>query len=196
MTAEKLAIAVFSALALIAPAAPIYPAADDVISLRWDDLMPPGEEERLSEIYREFYEDLDERLSEQTPQVPLAEAEGYGAIKEGGALDSMPQLGTFNTVADLDGKRVRIPGYIVPLDLASRGSVREFLLVPYFGACIHTPPPPPNQIVYVTAAIPLKDADIWEPYWVQGLMRTETVETETGDAAYAISLERLDRFRG
>ena len=53
-------------------------------------------------------------------------------------------------MASLDGKRVQIGGYVVPLDFdATR--VKEFLLVPFVGACIHVPPPPPNQIVYVKA---------------------------------------------
>ncbi|MBI2319708.1 MAG: DUF3299 domain-containing protein, partial [Betaproteobacteria bacterium] len=51
-------------------------------------------------------------------------------------------------VASLNGARIRIPGFIVPLE-NSRGQITEFLLVPYFGACIHTPPPPSNQIIHV-----------------------------------------------
>jgi hypothetical protein len=49
---------------------------------------------------------------------------------------------------DLQGTKVRLPGYVVPLEY-SQGAIREFLLVPYFGACIHSPPPPANQIVLV-----------------------------------------------
>jgi hypothetical protein len=49
---------------------------------------------------------------------------------------------------ELDGVAIRLPGYLVPLDESGNG-IKEFLLVPYFGACIHTPPPPANQIVLV-----------------------------------------------
>ena len=56
---------------------------------------------------------------------------------------------------ELNGCEVRLPGYLVPLE-GQAGEWKEFLLVPYFGACIHSPPPPANQIVHVKAAIPAK----------------------------------------
>ena len=59
-------------------------------------------------------------------------------------------------VKALDGQQVRLPGYIVPLEVSEEGRVTEFLLVPYFGACIHVPPPPPNQIVHVTSELGVK----------------------------------------
>ncbi len=67
----------------------------------------------------------------------------------------------------LDGKIVKIPGYIVPLDYSGTG-VTEFMLVPYVGACIHVPPPPPNQLVYVTTDKPWDTMTLWEPVWVTG----------------------------
>jgi len=54
-----------------------------------------------------------------------------------------------SVVKELNGQKVSIPGYLLPLEITG-SSVTEFLLVPYFGACIHAPPPPPNQIVHVT----------------------------------------------
>lgn len=54
-------------------------------------------------------------------------------------------------VKALDGQNIRLPGYIVPLEVSEEGRTTEFLLVPYFGACIHVPPPPSNQIVHVKA---------------------------------------------
>ena len=54
------------------------------------------------------------------------------------------QWATAPTNAALDGVRARIPGYVVPLESSAAGHL-EFLLVPYFGACIHTPPPPPTR---------------------------------------------------
>ena len=60
-------------------------------------------------------------------------------------------------VPELDGKRVRIGGYVVPLDFEAT-NVKEFLLVPFVGACIHVPPPPPNQIIYVKSAKGLRRA--------------------------------------
>ena len=56
-------------------------------------------------------------------------------------------------VTQLDGQLIRLPGYIVPLEVNEEGRTTEFLLVPYFGACIHVPPPPSNQIVHVTSKV-------------------------------------------
>ena len=73
----------------------------------------------------------------------------------------------------LDGKPVRIPGYLLPLEFDG-DQVTEFLLVPYVGACIHTPPPPPNQIVHVkTEEAYTLDGGLYTPVWVSGLMKTE-----------------------
>ncbi len=67
----------------------------------------------------------------------------------------------------LDGMRVRIPGYALPLDFEGT-EIREFLLVPYVGACIHTPPPPPNQIVFVTPDRPFESQGLFSPVWIEG----------------------------
>jgi len=73
----------------------------------------------------------------------------------------------------LDGIPVRIPGYLLPLEFVG-DKVTEFLLVPYVGACIHTPPPPPNQIVHVkTEEAYTTDGGLYTPVWVNGLMKTE-----------------------
>ena len=74
---------------------------------------------------------------------------------------------------DLDGRKVRIPGYVLPLDFNGQ-SVHEFLLVPYVGACIHTPPPPMNQIVYVKASAGFENKGMYEPVWVEGTMSTRS----------------------
>ncbi len=168
--------------------------------LAWDDLMPDGEFEVLEQLYADYYAELEERWA-NAEQVSLSQAgqqasieDGFAAIAEGSALDAMPQIGTFNVVEELDGLTVRMPGYVVPLDFAESGTFSEFLLVPYFGACIHSPPPPPNQIVYVTAEPAAKIDDIWLPVWVEGVMTTETNENDTGSAAYTIALSDLEMY--
>src|SRR5690606_3286544 len=102
--------------------------------------------------------------------------------------------GTFNTVAALNNLDVRIPGFIVPLDFRADKKYREFLLVPYFGACLHTPPPPPNQIVYVRTGEPVTITDIWSPVWVEGVMKTQRHENDIGSAAYTLSLKKLSLY--
>jgi hypothetical protein len=72
-------------------------------------------------------------------------------------------------VDDLHGQQVRMPGYALPLEFSGT-RITEFLLVPWVGACIHTPPPPPNQIVYVKLEKGIENAGQFKPVWVTGEM--------------------------
>jgi hypothetical protein len=92
-----------------------------------------------------------------------------------------------------DGKRIRMPGYTVPLDI-SGPETHEFLLVPYVGACIHVPPPPPNQIVYVTSVAPVDLGDMFDPVWVTGTMRARALSVEIADVGYHIEAESVTPY--
>lgn len=83
----------------------------------------------------------------------------------------------------LDGQEARIPGFLVPLEMDA-DAVSEFFLVPYFGACIHTPPPPANQIVHVVLDEAIPFDNIYEPYWIQGTLSVTRTETDIGTAGY------------
>jgi len=74
--------------------------------------------------------------------------------------------------ASLDGQTVRIPGYLLPLETEGL-AVREFLLVPFVGACIHVPPPPANQMVYVKLDQPYESEALFEAVWVEGVLSTD-----------------------
>nr|WP_296258293.1 MULTISPECIES: DUF3299 domain-containing protein [unclassified Pseudomonas] len=94
-------------------------------------------------------------------------------------------------VKSLDGERVRLPGYIVPLEVSEEGRVTEFLLVPYFGACIHVPPPPPNQIVHVTSGLGVKVDELYQPYWIEGPMQVKSSTSELADAGYQMEADKI-----
>ena len=179
-------------LLFVAPFAIADANETETLEIMWEDLMPEGEEERLVELYNEFYEELEAQWA-NAEQMSLSEAGAMG-IEEGSAADFMPQIGTFNTVAELDGASIRMPGYIVPLAFDERETYTEFLLVPYFGACLHSPPPPPNQIVYVTANPAVEIKSIYDPVWTEGVLSAETNENETGDAAYTLTLSKLEPY--
>ena len=83
---------------------------------------------------------------------------------------------------ELDGKRVRIAGYTTPVGFGE-GETR-FLLVPELGACIHVPPPPPNQIVYVEKAE--GEPEMFAPVWVTGTLKAEPVATVLADVGYQL----------
>ena len=88
---------------------------------------------------------------------------------------------------ELDSTMMRLPGFIAPLEYTG-DLITEFLLVPYFGACIHVPPPPPNQTVLVKMAegtgIPTEDS--FDPVWVLGLLTAQSTTTELADAGYYV----------
>ncbi len=94
-------------------------------------------------------------------------------------------------LAALEGKLVKVPGFTVPLeDFAS--SATEFLLVPYVGACIHTPPPPPNQLVYIEMDEGKRaKMDGWNPVWVEGVLSIEMTESVYGYVGFTITGQRV-----
>jgi uncharacterized protein len=97
-------------------------------------------------------------------------------------------------VEALDGQRVRLPGFVVPLEYDDK-QVSEFLLVPYFGACIHTPPPPSNQIVHVTTGgFGPSPEQLWDPVWVSGTMFTSHISSELGDAGYRMDALTIEPY--
>ncbi len=109
------------------------------------------------------------------------------------AMEALQKMRAAWDIAPVDpsmnGMRVRIPGFIVPLD-AERGKVKQFLLVPYFGGCLHTPPPPANQIIDVTAAQALK-MQAMDAVWVTGVLETKRTDTSMGSAGYSMTAVKV-----
>lgn len=97
-------------------------------------------------------------------------------------------------VPALDGERMRIAGFMVPLE-TRQGSVSEFLLVPYFGACIHTPPPPANQIIHVRTARPYKTEHGMDAVWVHGTLEAAPARTDLGHAGYRMQAEHITPYK-
>jgi hypothetical protein len=100
------------------------------------------------------------------------------------------------TLRKLNGVVVRIPGFMVPLeDMETR--VTEFLLVPYFGACIHTPPPPPNQMAHVLMQRNQDvEVNLWDPIWIVGKLTIENVESPYGMVGFQVTGERILPYDG
>ena len=94
----------------------------------------------------------------------------------------------------MDGAAIRIPGYVVPLEQGP-GGVREFLLVPYFGACIHTPPPPSNQILRVTAASPIQNLHTMDNVWVSGRLKAATSDSPMGRSSYSMQIDAIEPYK-
>jgi hypothetical protein len=117
----------------------------------------------------------------------------HGPLGEGGPPAVQKQTTTLNK--DLDGATVRLPGFVVPIGPTKNGTISEFFLVPYIGACIHVPPPPPNQMVYVVSAGGIAADAVHEAYWVTGKMRVENRTTPLGTAAYAVTASKVELYQ-
>jgi hypothetical protein len=109
---------------------------------------------------------------------------------------SMMQLGVNAPIVEsLDGKLVKIPGFVVPLE-GDDDSTTEFLLVPYFGACIHVPPPPANQIVYVKFSTGVPIHNIQDAVWVTGTLATKGWQGDLATVGYSLTGIKISPYDG
>ena len=141
----------------------------------WDDLMP--KEYSGDAIVAKYKEQLD-KFEDSDSMSPEADALYKKITKE---MSNAPVNEAINH------KHIKLPGFIAPLT-QHNGVITEFLLVPYFGACIHTPPPPINQTVLVKTAPNhgIKTEDSFGAIWVSGKMEIENKKTDIGEAGYRI----------
>jgi hypothetical protein len=101
------------------------------------------------------------------------------------------QFGSFKTVAALERRSVALPGYVVPLDTDDQGRMTAFFFVPSMGACIHVPPPPPDQIVYATLSQAVPAPALGESSWLRGTLHAQTHDLEQASAAYSMNDAQL-----
>lgn len=138
------------------------------LEIGWDDLIPPG--------------------------VPYSEIIGEGDLDE--VNDTWAPIFDENATKlneALNGAYIRMPGFIIPIDFTAT-TVTSFVLVPYLGACIHTPPPPPNQLVFVTAKTPYPSAELWAPIWVTGDMSLGLQSTEVARTGYTLLADTMEIY--
>ena len=162
-------------LAVGAVAAPAFAAAPAGFeTIKWDALVPKDWDPAKQ------FKSLDlSKLKDGDPQAN----EALQSLRK--AWDNAPAEKSMN------GRKVRMPGFVLPLDQSGE-AVKRLLLVPYFGACIHTPPPPANQIVQVDLATPKKDLRTMDAVWVSGTLEVFTSDSPWGAVGYrmkAVSIE-------
>jgi hypothetical protein len=142
--------------------------------LAWSEMIPPDAPAEVPNM---------QPLHDLSQMSDALAAESAPAAKQ-----DMPNA---PVVQSLDGLSVRLPGYIVPLEVSEEGRTTEFLLVPYFGACIHVPPPPSNQIVHVKNQVGVKLDELYQPYWIEGPMQVKASTSEIADAGYQMEAEKI-----
>lgn len=150
--------------------------ADELRTLKWQEMIPtdapllspPAVLHDLNQLADILAEESGPAAEQQYPNAPV--------------------------VAELHGLRIKLPGYIVPLSIDESSRITEFLLVPYFGACIHVPPPPSNQIVYVHSEGGVAMGDMWQPYWIEGRLSVESFNSDMGSTGYRAEAEQVYRY--
>ncbi len=156
------------ATAMASSALPQIAFAKTPTEVTWDDLIPLG--------------------------VPYPEIVGEGEIDE--RNDYWRPVFDANASKlnpALDGAYIKMPGFIIPIDLSTSG-VTSFVLVPYVGACIHTPPPPPNQLVFVRTETPWPNENLWDAVWVIGEMQHEAQSTEVAEVGYTLKADQMEVY--
>ena len=155
--------------------------APEIEKITWDTLIPDGYD--ASEKINELKEQL-KQFRDNDPEAMMI----YGNIQA--ELDNAP----VNT--SLDGKMIKMPGFIAPLEVGT-GVVSEFLLVPYYGACIHLPPPPMNQTVFIKAdkGQGIKFEDVNLPVWITGKLKAVEERTDIGAAGYRIENAKVEIYK-
>ena len=147
--------------------------------LMWEDLMSPTD---LAAILN----------------APLLSHDSYGwedqlgGDTEGDAYKNALQ--SFDVNPEVLDERIMIPGFIVPTEYNDDTRTTAFFLVPYFGACIHLPPPPPNQIIHVRFEEGVSLDDSYEPHMVMGELTSEVTRNNLADSAYSIVAEGVDIY--
>lgn len=163
---------------------PVWAHADIMVNgepaplIEWDELMPEGYEDSLLDLFDdpelELIDDYSDRAMELMQQM-------------------MQRLSSAPVVNEMDGRMVSIPGFVVPLD-SPGGKVRHFFLVPYYGACIHVPPPPSNQIIDVHFEPGTDDDNLYDAILVSGRLTTETYSHDMGTAGYRLEAYSIQPF--
>jgi hypothetical protein len=170
-----IALGVLSAEATERP--PRSATAAHVQTIDWKDLVPPGYD--ADSLIRQYQKEA-AALADTDPRTRQLQ-EKYRKLWEEAPV-----------VKALNDKTVKLSGFLVTLE-ANPGAVSEFLLVPYFGACIHVPPPPSNQIVLVRAgAKPFKVTQNFQTVSVTGRLKTESSKNDLASTSYVIEATQID----
>ncbi len=180
------------------------------VTIEWIELLPDEDLRLLESIPQVDHESLSEdELAQDLPvdgfnadtsafenQIAnaIAESKQMLADEKKSGRDWRDALKSTNVRPEFNNKRIRIAGYIVPIEYDEKQIITEFFLVPYFGACIHVPPPPPNQLIYVKHPKGFQLPDLYTPFWVEGTLALETQENELGLSSYSMRNVKLTRY--
>ncbi|MEZ5933650.1 MAG: DUF3299 domain-containing protein [Alphaproteobacteria bacterium] len=156
----------------------------------WPDLMP---QQAKPVMPNDLVFGDDTLEADQSTDPDLGNPTLGGVVQHGMTPASPGVIDTTDVVTDYNDVQVKIAGYVLPLDFEDT-TVKEFLLVPYVGACIHVPPPPPNQIIYVTSEDGIEVTGMFEPVWATGTLKTASLSSELADVGYMMTLKETEPY--
>lgn len=153
--------------------------------VEWTDLMPKEDLEALLKPPEDLTNipdgsEMDQISNQISNAVLQANSSRYQQ-----ALTSSKVVESFNN------QQIRIPGFIVPVDFDDNQMTTRFFLVPYFGACIHVPPPPPNQIILVDYPQGIKVDELYDAFQISGLLKTSLFQHEMATSAYLLEAAKV-----
>ncbi len=155
--------------------------------IEWTDLMPQDDIDALSNP-PSYLDEIPDGSEFDIPTSSLKSSINDTNDRYQQALVSKRVRPEFNNA------KVRIPGFIVPLEFSDEQIVTTFFLVPFFGACIHLPPPPPNQIIFSEFEPGMRLEELYDPFWIEGTLSTTLVENELATAAYSIDVASIKPY--
>lgn len=170
----------------------IFPAvhAKDYIDIEWTQLIPADDLAALMNP-PDFIVDIEDGTAQDNVGALSELGDGNEvAMRFQAALQSNRVIDAFND------QNIRLPGFIVPIASDENQQVTAFFIVPYFGACLHLPPPPPNQIIYVEYAQGIAVPNIQAPFWFAGTMIIDQNENELGTSAYTMQIDSITPYEG
>lgn len=166
---NKITLSVITVLLLIFSQITVTQASTskEALTLDWIDLVPINEQKNFDKL-----------------GMPAPGGHDGGAAKQNPIGNVRPEL---------NGSYVKIPGFVIPLE-GDENTITEFLLVPYFGACIHVPPPPPNQIIYVKFPKGAPVQQLWDVVYVIGKLETQTLDHELAQTGYTMLGDTIEEY--
>jgi hypothetical protein len=153
------------------------------VSIEWSQLLP-NDEMRILAKYQQTQANTP---TEFTDNILLS-------IQASVDEDYHSALISTNTVNTFDDKAVAIAGFIVPIDYGSDNSLKNIFVVPYFGACLHFPPPPPNHIVFAQLGDGFIDFELTQAYRLHGVLRRGLFEDPLGTSAYILDVVSVEPY--
>lgn len=154
-------------------------------SVEWTELMPK--------------DDLDALMNPPDYLLDIAdgtEDDSLQALSNTKQLDDKTKryeqaLTSYRVSPEYNNKNIRIAGFVVPVEVDPSQKAISFFIVPYFGACLHMPPPPPNQIIYVDYEQGIKIDNLYDPFWFEGKLTIKKVEADVASSAYQMNVNQI-----